>query len=130
MEERATTRLAHVSHLRRYRILVRDDARAQHARGSEFTHGVQQGDKVVLLMGNCLEYLYVFRGGRIGVIVPVNPTLKADEIAHITNNSEAETLITVPELAPCSPSSGPSCPAWNAISSRARPPKTPSRSPP
>ena len=68
-------------------------------------HGVQQGDKVVLLMGNCLEYLYVFLGaGRIGaVIVPVNPTLKADEIAHITNNSEAETLITVPELAPLLP---------------------------
>ena len=68
-------------------------------------HGVQQGDKGVLLMGNCLEYLYVFLGaGRIGaVIVPVNPTLKADEIAHITNNSEAETLITVPELAPLLP---------------------------
>lgn len=64
-------------------------------------HGVGRGDKIVLLMGNCLEFLYVFLGaGRIGaVIVPVNPTLKADEIAHITNNSEAETLITIPELA-------------------------------
>ncbi len=68
-------------------------------------HGVKRDDKVVLLMGNCLEFLYVFLGaGRIGaVIVPVNPTLKADEIAHITNNSEAETLITIPELAPMIP---------------------------
>ncbi|MFO7973697.1 MAG: long-chain-fatty-acid--CoA ligase [Candidatus Hydrogenedentota bacterium] len=63
-------------------------------------HGVGRGDKIVLLMGNCLEFLYVFLGaGRIGaVIVPINPTLKADEIAHIVNNSEAETVITIPEL--------------------------------
>jgi len=68
-------------------------------------HGVGRGDKVVLLMGNSLEFLYVFLGaGRIGaVIVPVNPTLKPDEISHITNNSEAETLITIPELASALP---------------------------
>jgi long-chain acyl-CoA synthetase len=67
--------------------------------------GVQRDDKIVLLMGNCLEYLYVFLGaGRIGaVVVPVNPTLKAEEITHIANNSEAETLITAPELAPMIP---------------------------
>ena len=63
--------------------------------------GVGHGDKIVLLMGNCLEFLYVFLGaGRLGaIVVPVNPTLKAEEIAHITNNSEAETLITIPEFA-------------------------------
>jgi long-chain acyl-CoA synthetase len=68
-------------------------------------HGVRRDDKIVLLMGNSLEFLYLFLGaGRIGaVIVPVNPTLKPDEIAHITNNSGAETVITIPELAPLIP---------------------------
>ncbi len=63
--------------------------------------GVRRDDKIVLLMGNCVEFLYVFLGaGRLGaVVVPVNPTLKAEEIVHITNNSEAETLVTIPELA-------------------------------
>lgn len=67
--------------------------------------GVAKGDKIVLLMGNCMEFLYCFFGaGRIGaVIVPVNPMLKPDEIAYICSNSEAETLITVPEFAPLLP---------------------------
>jgi len=51
-------------------------------------HGLGMGDKIVLLTGNCLEFLYTFLGaGRIGaVVVPVNPTLKAEELAHIVNN--------------------------------------------
>jgi len=67
--------------------------------------GVGEGDKIVLLMGNALEFLYAFLGaGRIGaVIVPVNPLLKPDEIAYITNNAEATTLITIPEFAPMLP---------------------------
>jgi len=67
--------------------------------------GLREGDKIVLLMGNALEFLYVFLGaGRIGaVIVPVNPLLKPDEIAYITNNAEATTLITIPEFAPMLP---------------------------
>ncbi|MBN2309092.1 MAG: AMP-binding protein, partial [Candidatus Hydrogenedentes bacterium] len=64
-------------------------------------HGVGAGDKIILLMGNCLEFLYVFLGaGRIGaVVVPVNPLLKPDEIAFIANDSDAETLIMIPEFA-------------------------------
>ena len=67
--------------------------------------GLGEGDKIVLLMGNALEFLYVFLGaGRIGaIIVPVNPLLKPDEIAYITNNAEATTLITIPEFAPMLP---------------------------
>jgi long-chain acyl-CoA synthetase len=67
--------------------------------------GVEPGGKIVLLMGNCLEFLYLFLGaGRIGaVVVPVNPTLKPDEIAYISANSDAETLITIPEFAPLLP---------------------------
>ena len=63
--------------------------------------GIGKGDKIVLLMGNCMEFLYLFLGvGRIGaVIVPINPMLKPDEIAYIANNSDATTIITVPEFA-------------------------------
>jgi len=67
--------------------------------------GVGEGDKIVLLMGNCLEFLYLFFGsGRIGaVIVPVNPTLKPDEIAYIADNADATTVVVMPELAPLLP---------------------------
>lgn len=69
------------------------------------SRGVGPGDKIVLLMGNCVEFLHVFLGlGRIGaVFVPVNPTLKPDEIAYITNNADASVLITIPEFAPMLP---------------------------
>jgi long-chain acyl-CoA synthetase len=64
--------------------------------------GVAKGDKIVLLMGNCVEFVAVFLGaGRIGaVVVPVNPMLKPAELAHIVNNSDAGTIITIPEFAP------------------------------
>jgi long-chain acyl-CoA synthetase len=67
--------------------------------------GVGNEEKIVVLMGNCVEFLYLFFGaGRIGaVIVPVNPTLKPDEIAYIANNADATTLVTIPELAPLLP---------------------------
>jgi long-chain acyl-CoA synthetase len=65
-------------------------------------HGVGEGDKVVAILGNCMEALYLFLGlGRIGaVIVPVNPTLKPDEIAYIINDSEAETVVASHEFIP------------------------------
>jgi len=67
--------------------------------------GVGKGDKIVVLMGNCMEFIYLFLGaGRIGaVIVPVNPLLKPDEIAYITTNADANTIITIPEFAPMVP---------------------------
>lgn len=73
--------------------------------GNLAIRGVKKDDKVVLLLGNCLEFLYAFLGlGRIGAVsVPVNPTLKPDEIAYIAADSDAETLITVPEFAPLLP---------------------------
>jgi len=68
-------------------------------------HGVGPDDKVALLMGNCVEFLYLFLGlGRIGaVIVPINPVLKPDEIGYIIGNSDATTIITVPQFAPALP---------------------------
>ncbi|NUM47542.1 MAG: AMP-binding protein, partial [Anaerolineales bacterium] len=76
--------------------------RAKRVAANLHAAGVRKGDKIVLLMGNCLEFLYVFLGaGRIGaVVVPVNPMLKPGELAHIVSDSDAETIITIPEFAP------------------------------
>ncbi len=64
--------------------------------------GVAKGDKVVLLLGNCVEFVYLMLGlGRIGALmVPVNPLLKPLEIAYIADHCDAETLVTIPEFAP------------------------------
>jgi len=64
--------------------------------------GLVPEEKVVLLMGNCVEFLYLFMGlGRVGgVMVPVNPTLKPDEIAYIVDNADATTIIAIPDLIP------------------------------
>ncbi|MCC6699588.1 MAG: long-chain-fatty-acid--CoA ligase [Candidatus Hydrogenedentes bacterium] len=76
--------------------------RAKRVAANLHAAGVRKGDKIVLLMGNCLEFLYVFLGaGRVGaVVVPVNPMLKPGELAHIVSDSDAETIITIPEFAP------------------------------
>jgi len=67
--------------------------------------GLGKEDRIVLLMGNCIEFLYFFMGaGRIGaVIVPVNPTLKPDEIGYIANNADATAIVMIPEFAPMLP---------------------------
>lgn len=76
--------------------------RARRVAGNFVARGIGKGDKVVLLMGNCVEFVAVFLGaGRAGaVVVPVNPMLKPAELAHIVNNSDAETIITIPEFGP------------------------------
>lgn len=64
--------------------------------------GLEEHDKVLVLMGNSIEFLYIFFGlGRIGAVcVPVNPQLKPDEIAYIANNAEARMVITISEVLP------------------------------
>ncbi len=78
------------------------DERARRVAGNLAGRGVGKGDKIVLLMGNCVEFVALFLGaGRIGaVVVPVNPVLKPAELAHIVNNSDAETIVTIPEFGP------------------------------
>lgn len=67
--------------------------------------GVSHGDKVVILSGNCMEFIYLYLGlGRVGaVLVPVNPTLKPDEIVYIVQNSDADSLVVIPEFLPMLP---------------------------
>ena len=64
--------------------------------------GVGRGDRVVLFLPNCPEFLYCWFGlSLLGVIsVPVNTAYKRDETAYILNNSEALALVAHQSLLP------------------------------
>jgi len=64
--------------------------------------GASPGDGVALLMGNCLEYLYLFYGlPRAGLYsVPINVSLKKDGLRYIIENSDAKYLIVDDVLYP------------------------------
>lgn len=74
--------------------------RAGRVAGNLKAAGVNPGDKIALMMDNCLEYLYCFLGfGRIGaVMVPINPALTPEEYVYIIGNSEARTLVVKSEF--------------------------------
>ena len=57
--------------------------------------GVRKGDKVCLYLPNCPEWLYLWLGmAKIGaVLVPVVPGLSGRYVAHLINNSDAETVV-------------------------------------
>jgi long-chain acyl-CoA synthetase len=57
--------------------------------------GVRPGDKVILDMGNCPEFLYTYLGvvRNAAVIVPVNPMLTLHELAYIAKDSDAKYLM-------------------------------------
>ena len=59
------------------------------------TLGITKGDKVGLLFANNPEFISCFFAvvGLGGVVVPVNPLLKSEEIAHILSDSGAKALI-------------------------------------
>ena len=58
--------------------------------------GLGKGDKIALLLPNCLEFLYSFFGAmNLGaVVVPINPLLKEAEVSYIINNSDATAIVT------------------------------------
>ncbi|MBX9695234.1 MAG: AMP-binding protein, partial [Cyanobacteria bacterium] len=57
--------------------------------------GIKKGDKVGLLYTNSPEFASLFFAivGIGAVVVPINPLLKTDEIAHILTDSDARVLI-------------------------------------
>lgn len=78
------------------------DANSRNVAWQLARHGARPGTKIVLITGNCMEFIYVFLGaGNIGaVIVPVNPTMQPEEVAYIIQNSDAEIVIAVAQFAP------------------------------
>ncbi len=64
------------------------------------TRGVQKGDKVAILLMNCLEWLPVYFGIlKTGALaVPMNYRYTADEIKYCIELAEVDTLIFGPEF--------------------------------
>jgi crotonobetaine/carnitine-CoA ligase len=58
--------------------------------------GVKKGDKIAILLNNCLEFPCAWLATNMigAVMVPVNARFVATEIAYIVNHSEARVLIT------------------------------------
>ena len=76
------------------------DDRSRRAATSLAEEGVGQGDRVVVLMTNRLEFVEtVIAVARIGaVVVPVNFRLAAPEVQHILDDSGASAVVTETSL--------------------------------
>ncbi|GGI14833.1 long-chain-fatty-acid--CoA ligase [Gottfriedia solisilvae] len=63
-------------------------------------NGINKGDKVALILGNCPEFVISYYGIlRAGaVVIPINPIYTKDEISYILSNSEAKAVIANFEL--------------------------------
>jgi acyl-CoA synthetase (AMP-forming)/AMP-acid ligase II len=61
-----------------------------------FQHGIRKGDKILLFLPNCLEFIYAWCGAsKIGaVVVPTNFNLKPDELQYNVNHSGSRAIIT------------------------------------
>ncbi|WP_339772057.1 AMP-binding protein [uncultured Pseudosulfitobacter sp.] len=64
--------------------------------------GVNAGDRVAVMMGNCPQFLICFWGiMKLGaILVPVNPMFKGIELTYQLNDSGAQTLVFQDDLAP------------------------------
>jgi len=64
--------------------------------------GVGKGDRVLLYLQNCPQYVIAFHAilRADAVVVPVSPANVADELAHYLADSDARVAITEPETAP------------------------------
>ncbi len=64
-------------------------------------HGVGKGDRVIVFMQNCPQFMVavhaVLRAD--AVVVPVNPMNKADEFGHYITDPEAKVALTTADLA-------------------------------
>lgn len=71
------------------------EARAEGVSAQLSELGIGSGDRVGLLFPNQAGYVWSFFGAsRLGAtVVPINPLLKADEIAHILADSQAKAVI-------------------------------------
>jgi len=63
--------------------------------GSLLDMGVKKGDRVMIYISNCVQWVIAFLGiQKIGaVIVPVSPIYTSFEIEYMANDAEAETII-------------------------------------
>ncbi len=64
--------------------------------------GVQKGDRVLLFMQNCPQYLVAFYAVQRAdaVVVPVNPMNRVEEFGHYISDPQARVALTTADLAP------------------------------
>jgi long-chain acyl-CoA synthetase len=79
--------------------------------------GLGKGDKIALLLPNCLEFLYSFFGAMTlgAVVVPVNPLLKEAEVSYIINNSDATAIVTCDRFLQRVLAARPECPQLKTV---------------
>ena len=75
---------------------------AEHLAGGLQALGVRKGDRVILFMQNCPQFIVAFHAViRLGVVVvPVNPMNKADELGHYILDASARVAIASSDIAP------------------------------
>ena len=58
--------------------------------------GIKKGDKVAILLHNCVEYVEIYFAAisRGAVVVPVNTFLKTEEVVFILNDCGVKTIFT------------------------------------
>ena len=64
-------------------------------------HGVSKGDRVLLYMQNCPQFVIAFYAVQRAdaVVVPVNPMNRADEFGHYITDAQARVALTTADLA-------------------------------
>ena len=64
--------------------------------------GVTRGDRVLLFMQNCPQFVVAFYAIQRAdaVVVPVNPMNRADEFEHYITDAQAKVALTTADLAP------------------------------
>jgi fatty-acyl-CoA synthase len=75
---------------------------AEHLAGGLQALGVQKGERVILFMQNCPQFIIAFHAViRLGaVVVPVNPMNKAQELGHYIQDAQAHLAIASSDIAP------------------------------
>ena len=65
-------------------------------------HGVRKGDRVLLFMQNCPQFVVAFYAVQRAdaVVVPVNPMNRVDEFGHYITDPQARVALTTADLAP------------------------------
>ena len=90
----------HSSHFRKEITWSEFDRKANKFANMLKTRGVEKGDKVAILLMNCIDWLPVYFGVlKTGaIVVPLNFRYTAEEIEYCLNLADAESLIFGPEF--------------------------------
>jgi acyl-CoA synthetase (AMP-forming)/AMP-acid ligase II len=90
----------HAAHYRRELTWKQFDDRADSFAGLLIDKGIKQGDKVAVLLMNCIDWLPIYFGilKTGAVAVPLNFRYTADEIAYCLELADAGTLVFGPEF--------------------------------